>query len=274
MVYRTEPNQVRTPKLLSVKTTSSTVKTFKFEDKECANAKPGQFLMMWIPGVDEIPLSILDANKNGLVSVAVKNVGNATRALHSKRVGDTIGVRGPFGNNFTIKGKRLLMVGGGTGIAPLLFLTKRMVPRAAKTTFVMGAKTKDELLFRSELEKLGKKRARLITSTEDGTCGITGLCTEPLEEMLAKEKFSTVYACGPEKMIFKVFELAQRHRTPLQVSLERIMRCGIGLCGSCVVSKYRVCRDGPVFTSQQLEKMKREFGFSKRDRYGRKIELD
>jgi len=274
LAYRTEANQMRTAKLLNVKTASLTVKTFTFKDEQCANAKPGQFLMLWIPGVDEIPLSILDASKNGLISVAVKNVGEATRTLHSKRVGDLIGVRGPFGNNFTIKGKRLLMVGGGTGIAPLLFLIKQMVRRAAKATFIIGAKTKDELLFINELEKLGKKRVQFFTSTEDGTCGITGLCTEPLEEMLAKEQFSTVYVCGPERMIFKVFELTQRHRTPLQASLERFMRCGIGLCGSCVIGKYRVCKDGPVFTTQQLKEMTGEFGFFKRDRYGRKAELD
>jgi dihydroorotate dehydrogenase electron transfer subunit len=264
---------MRTAKLLNVKTASPTAKIFTFKDEECANAKPGQFLMLWIPCVDEIPLSILDANKKGTVAVAVKNVGEATLALHGKKVGDTIGVRGPFGNNFTIKGKRLLMVGGGTGIAPLLFLAKRTLQEGLKVTFIMGAKTKDELLFRREFEKLGKKSLCLFTSTEDGTCGITGLCTEPLEEMLSKEKFSTIYACGPEKMIFRVYELAQREGTPLQASLERIMRCGIGLCGSCVVGRYRVCADGPVFTSKQLNRMKHEFGFSKRDRYGKKIPL-
>jgi len=247
---------------------------FSFGDKECSNAKPGQFLMLWIPGVDEIPLSILDTDRNGEVSVAVKNVGDATRALHCKKVGDVIGVRGPFGNSFTIRGNRLLMVGGGTGIAPLLFLVKRMVPRAAKTTFVMGAKTKDELLFMSELERLGKKRVHLIASTEDGSCGTTGFCTEPLEEILAKEKFDTVYACGPEKMMLRVLELARSHRTPLQASLERIMKCGIGLCGSCTTGKYRVCTEGPVFNSRQLKEMKGDFGFFKRDRYGRRIPLD
>jgi dihydroorotate dehydrogenase electron transfer subunit len=247
---------------------------FMFGDKECANAKPGQFLMLWIPGVDEIPLSILDADGNGEVAVAVKNVGDATRALHCRKVGDLIGVRGPFGSNFTIKGNRLLMVGGGTGIAPLLFLTSRMAPAAAKITFVMGAKTKDELLFAGELEKLGKKGLHLIASTEDGSCGTTGLCTEPMEEVLAKEKFDTVYACGPEKMMLRVLELAETHGTPLQASLERIMKCGIGLCGSCLIGKYRVCTDGPVFNSQQLIEMKDDFGFFKRDRYGRKIPLD
>jgi dihydroorotate dehydrogenase electron transfer subunit len=275
LVYHTAANQLRTTQIINVKNESPTVKTFTFKDKECIKAKPGQFLMLWIPGVDEIPLSILDANKNGAVSVAVKNVGEATRALHSRKVGSTIGVRGPFGNSFTMKGRRVLMAGGGTGVAPLLFLTKKLVSKTAKTTFVLGAKTDNELLFRTELEKLQTKKVQLITSTEDGSCGLMGLCTESVEQVLAKEaEFDMIYACGPEEMILKVFELAEKHGIGLQASLERLMRCAIGICGSCTLDKYRVCTDGPVFTSRQLRGLKHEFGFSKRDQCGRRIPLD
>jgi dihydroorotate dehydrogenase electron transfer subunit len=253
---------------------SPTVKTFTFNDKECAKARPGQFLMLWIPGVDEIPLSILNADKNDAVSVAVKNVGEATNTLHKKKVDDTIGVRGPFGNNFSEKGRRVLMVGGGTGVAPLLFLTRRMVTKETAVEFVLGAKTKDELLFMNELRRFPTKKVHLVTSTEDGSCGIIGLCTEPVQELLAKEKFDAVYACGPEQMILKVFELTEEHGIPLQASLERLMRCAIGLCGSCIIGKYRVCADGPVFTSKQLQEARDEFCLSKRDRSGRKIPLN
>jgi dihydroorotate dehydrogenase electron transfer subunit len=274
LVYHTEANQLRTTHILNMDNASPTVKTFTFKDKECVKARPGQFLMLWIPGVDEIPLSILNADKNGAVSVAVKNVGEATNALHKKKVGDTIGVRGPFGNSFSEKGRRVLMVGGGTGVAPLLFLTRRMVTKETAIEFVLGAKTKDELLFMNELEKFPTKKVHLVTSTEDGSCGITGLCTQPVQELLAKEKFDAVYACGPEHMILKVFELTEEHRIPLQASLERLMRCAIGLCGSCIIGKYRVCADGPVFTSKQLQEARDEFGLSKRDRSGRKIPLN
>ena len=274
LVYHTEANQLRTTHILNVDNASPTVKTFTFKDKECVKAKPGQFLMLWIPGVDEIPLSILNADKNGAVSVAVKNVGEATNALHKKKVGDTIGVRGPFGNSFSEKGRRLLMVGGGTGVAPLLFLTRRMVTKETAIEFVLGAKTKDELLFMNELKRFPTKKVHLVTSTEDGSCGIIGLCTEPVQELLAKEKFDSVYACGPEHMILKVFELTEEHGIPLQASLERLMRCAIGLCGSCIIGKYRVCADGPVFTSKQLQEARDEFGLSKRDRSGRKIPLN
>jgi len=249
------------------------VKTLIFEDKHCAIAEPGQFLMFWIPGVDEIPLSILDARKNGEVMVVVKKVGEATEALHSKKVGELVGIRGPFGNSFTIKNGKILMVGGGTGIAPLLFLAKKLKSKTAKLVFVTGAKTKEELMFIDELDELCGK-GNVVATTEDGSYGVKGLATTPLESLLAKERFDMVYACGPERMMLKVFDLTEKHRIAIEVSLERLMRCAIGLCGSCVVGKYRVCTDGPVFTASQLKEAKSEFGVSKRDFSGKRISLE
>jgi dihydroorotate dehydrogenase electron transfer subunit len=188
------------------------------------------------------------------------------------KAGERIGVRGPFGNSFTVKKKKILMVGGGTGTAPLLFLARRLSTKAAKPFFVLGAKTKDERLFTNQLERLCGKRSVLIT-TEDGSCGITGVCTEPLEQVLDQREFDMIYSCGPEKMILKVFELAEKHGIGFEASLERLMRCAIGLCGSCVIGKYRVCRDGPVFTAEQLRGVRQEFGSVKRDFDGRKISL-
>jgi len=229
--------------------------------------------MLWIPGVDEIPLSILDAEEGGTVAVAVKKVGEATEALHSKRVGELVGIRGPFGNSFTLKEGKILMVGGGTGIAPLLFLTRKLESKTAKIFFVIGANTKEELLFIDELKELCSKE-KVIATTEDGSYGIKGLATEPVETLLAKEKFDIIYTCGPEQMVRKVFNLAEKHGIDLEASLERLMRCAIGLCGSCCIGKYYVCRDGPVFTAQQLREVKAEFGFSKRGFDGRKISLE
>jgi len=257
-----------------VKTESPIVKTFMFKDKTCSKAKPGQFLMLWIPKVDEIPLSVLDADEDGVVSVVVKNVGEATKALHKMKAGDIVGVRGPFGNSFSMAKGRVLMVGGGTGVAPLYFLTKKLVKAARKIVFVLGAKTKSELLLKDMLEELlDKEGGQLIVSTEDGSCGVTGLCTKPLEQTLTKEKFDMVYSCGPEPMMLKAFELAEKHQTRFEASLERLMRCAMGLCGSCVIGKYRVCRDGPVFTAEQLREVREEFGVSKRDSYGKKTSL-
>ncbi|MCJ7422792.1 dihydroorotate dehydrogenase electron transfer subunit [Candidatus Bathyarchaeota archaeon] len=270
--YRIAINKLRTTQILDVKNESLTVKTFTFKDRECAKAKPGQFLMLWIPGVDEIPLSILDAGKDGSVSVVVKKVGEATGELHEKKIGETIGVRGPFGNSFSVNAGRILMVGGGTGIAPLFFLTKRLRRLAKRLVFVMGARTKDELLFKNELEStIDERHAEIAAVTEDGTCGVTGLCTEPLETILKSDEFDIVYACGPEPMIRRTFEMTEKQGIRLEASLERLMRCAIGLCGSCIVGRHRVCRDGPIFISEQIREFKDEFGISKRDFDGKTI---
>lgn len=271
MAYHTAANKHRTTQIIEIEEISPTVKKFTFSDRLCAKATPGQFLMLWIPGVDEIPLSILNVEK-AKVSVAVKRVGEATEALHKLKVGATIGVRGPFGNSFTLNYGKVLMVGGGTGIAPLFFLAEKLAGKTEKSVFILGAKTKEELLCIGELEKICGKN--LIVTTEDGSRGMKGLAIDPLKEVLVKEKFDFIYTCGPEQMMRKVFDLAEKHGIALEASLERLMRCAIGLCGSCVVGKYRVCIDGPVFNSNQLRSMKNEFGFLKRDFRGAKVPLE
>jgi dihydroorotate dehydrogenase electron transfer subunit len=164
------------------------------------------------------------------------------------------------------------MVGGGTGTAPLLFLAKKLASKKEKLVFVIGAKTKEELLFIDKLEDVCGKR-NLVATTEDGSYGIKCLAIAPLESLLAKEKFDMIYTCGPEQMMLKVLDLAEKHEIALEASLERLMRCAIGLCGSCIVGKYRVCRDGPVFTASQLREVKKEFGVSKLDFNGKRIPL-
>ncbi|MDH7558458.1 MAG: dihydroorotate dehydrogenase electron transfer subunit [Candidatus Bathyarchaeota archaeon] len=268
--YHIATNKLRTTQIQSIKTETQTVKTFAFKDKLCAKAKPGQFLMLWIPGVDEIPFSILDAREDGSVAVAVRKVGEATSALHNKRIGEIIGIRGPFGNGFTAKKGKVLMVAGGTGVFPLLFLSRKIKPKATRLVFIIGAKTREELFFIDEIERFCGKE-NVVASTEDGSYGVKCLASESLELLLCKEKFDMIYTCGPELMMRKVLDLAEKHGIALEASLERLMRCAIGLCGSCVIGKYRVCRDGPIFSAQQLIKVKTEFGKFKRDFDGRKI---
>ncbi|NWG11414.1 dihydroorotate dehydrogenase electron transfer subunit [Candidatus Bathyarchaeota archaeon] len=270
--YRIAANKHRTTQILDITTQSATVKTYTFKDKECAKALPGQFLMLWIPGIDEIPLSVLDVKEDGTVFIVVKKVGEATEALHKMKAGEIVGVRGPFGNSFTLKKGNALLVGGGTGITPLLFLTKKYASKANRLVFVMGAKTRDDLLFVDDLEKICGK-GNLIATTDDGSYGMKCLATTPLEVLLAKEKFDTIYTCGPERMMLQVLNLAEKHGIAFEASLERFMKCTIGLCGNCMIGKYRVCIDGPVFTSNQLKEVKAEFGFSKLDFRGRKIPL-
>jgi dihydroorotate dehydrogenase electron transfer subunit len=256
---------------VAVETISPTVKTFTFQDKLCAKAQPGQFLMLWIPGVDEIPLSVLDADsEKAVVSVAVKRVGDATKALHDMKAGDVIGVRGPFGNSFTLKTGRILMVGGGVGIAPLSFLAKKLASKASKTTVIIGAKTKSELIFMEELKRLCGD-GNVLATTEDGSYGVKGLASNHAEMVMAKENFDMVYTCGPEPMTRKILDIAEEKGVWAEASLERLMRCAIGICGSCVLGSYRVCRDGPVFNMNQLKRVKDEFGVWKRDFNGKRI---
>jgi dihydroorotate dehydrogenase electron transfer subunit len=252
---------MRTTEIVKIRTESPSVKTYIMPDKLCLKAKPGQFLMLWIPGIDEIPLSIMDVS-NGLVSVSVKQVGDATRHLHGMTEGATVGIRGPFGNSFTESRGKVLLVSGGTGTAPLLFLAKQLSAKTERLSFVEGAKTKDELLFTREIGGICQEK-NIITTTDDGTAGLQCMVTEPLAKLLDKEKFDMIYTCGPEVMVKKIFDLTEQRKLPLEASLERLMRCGIGLCGSCVIGKYRVCRDGPVFNAAQLREVKDELGMSK-----------
>ena len=165
-----------------------------------------------------------------------------------------------------------MIVGGGTGLAPLMPLTEKLVRLSTKLSFLLGAKTKDELLFLDRIDQtLSKVNAEMVATTEDGSYGLKGIVTDQAEQKLAKEKFDMIYACGPEQMMHKMFLLAEQYHMPFQASLERNMRCAMGLCGSCVIGKLRVCKDGPVITSEQLRTVKKEFGKFKRDFQGKKI---
>jgi dihydroorotate dehydrogenase electron transfer subunit len=130
--------------------------------------------------------------------------------------------------------------------------------------------TKEELLFAEEAHELG---AKVDISTEDGSLGHQGVVTDRVELLLGEYFFDLVLVCGPEMMIKKTVEIAETHNVKIQASLERYMKCGIGICDSCAIDGYQVCRDGPVFHGHQLAKMI-EFGRSKRDPSGKRIGLD
>jgi len=268
--YPTSIDKPRIVKIEKVKAETPTVKTFTFHDKACSGASPGQFLMVWILGVDEIPMSLSMTNSSGLSAITVKKVGEASEALYNLRKGDAIGVRGPYGRGFTLASGNLLMVGGGTGMAPLMLLAEKLAKSPNKVTCIIGAKTRSELLF---LERIKRILPKVIATTDDGSYGLKGLATDAMEQALAKQRFNMVYTCGPEIMMFKAFQLAEQYNVPIQASLERIMRCSIGLCGSCMIGEFRVCIDGPVFTSGELRRAKEEFGAFKRDFTGRKTKI-
>ena len=273
-VYPIAYNWTRTVKIEKVVDENPNVKTFYFRDRLCLEAKPGQFLMVWIPGVDEIPLSVSGVYSNGLASVTVARVGEATEAMHRLKPNNLIGVRGPFGNSFEISKGKILLVGGGTGMAPLAFLAEKLAENSSEITFIIGAKSAQELLFLERIKKtLSQLKSKIIVMTEDGSLGQKGVATDPLDNLLREKNYDMIYACGPELMIKKAFLAAEEANIPCQASLERIMRCGIGICGSCMLGKYRVCRDGPVFSSHQLREVIDEFANYKRDFDGRRIRI-
>jgi len=230
--------------------------------------------MIWIPGIDEIPMSLSKLNpRKSQATITVERIGEATNALHKMKAGDTIGVRGPLGNSYTLTNHpKAMIVGGGTGLASLTPLTEKLAHRKTKITFIMGAKTKNNLLFHTRINQLlSKTKGQLIVTTEDGTLGQKGLATTPAQKLLTQgEKFNIIYACGPEKMMHKTLLIAQNYHIPFEASLERFMRCAIGICGTCVIGRYRVCQDGPVFSGRQLLEVKNEFGHWRKGFDGRK----
>jgi len=266
---------MRTTRIANVTTETPTVKSFMFNDRLCSEAKPGQFIMIWIPGLDEVPMSLAMLNpKRNQAAVTVGRVGEATNALHKMKTGDTIGIRGPFGKGYTLtNARKIMIVGGGTGLASLTPLTEKLAERKTEITFLMGAKTKNHLLFHTRIaEILTSVKGKSIVTTEDGSHGQKGLVTTQVDKLLKQgQKFNMIYACGPEKMMQKMLILAERSNTPFEASLERFMRCAIGICGTCTIGKYRVCQDGPVFSGRQLREVKDEFGRWRRGLDGREI---
>jgi dihydroorotate dehydrogenase (NAD+) catalytic subunit len=252
----------------AIRTESREVKSFTFHATEIAReSQPGQFLMVWNPGVDEIPISIASASPEGALELAIADVGDCSHSLHQKQVGDVLGLRGPYGTGFSISGERICMVAGGYGAAPLRFAATRARELGKQIIVLEGAQRSTELLFKADFVELG---CDVRVATEDGSGGYKGLVTELLEELVASgERFQQVLSCGPELMLLRVCEITKRAQIPTQVSVERIIKCGCGACGACDLGGYQVCRDGPVFNAEALERT--EFGRWMRRTSGKRI---
>ena len=259
-----------TPKIVTIEKIvdeTPTVRTLFFSDDVLSKVLPGQFAMVWIPGVNEIPMSVMISQEDGRAAFTVRKHGLATTELFSKKVGDQIGIRGPYGNSFTIKQGNLLLVGGGTGLVPLVRLMT-FLKKSDEVTIIMGAKTKVEVFFEELAKKLleGTKH-QIVVVTEDGTYGEKGLVTDIMEKLLNSAKFDAVYTCGPEKMMYKVVQIASQNKIYVEASVERMMKCGIGICGSCCFGDVMACKDGTVFDGDSLLTNK-EFGYTHRNKSG------
>ena len=243
------------------------------------DAAPGQFVMVWVRGLDEIPMALSHPG-----SITVQRVGEATEALSRLDVGDSIGIRGPFGNGFEVKGEgggdgngeedgggkgnKIMIIAGGVGGAPLLPLAQQAQSLGLDVTTLIGARTADELLFEKHFSKCGA----LSIATDDGSKGHHGFITGAMD-MFNLAGFDQFYICGPELMMKSVLDILQAAglEAMAQLSLHRYFKCGIGVCGACTIdpSGHRVCRDGPVFSGDLL--IKSELGKYHRDATGKKI---
>jgi len=222
---------------------------------------PGQFNMVYVYGVGEIPISISgDPSDSRHVIHTTRAVGVVTKALQTLRRGDVVGIRGPFGSPWPVaeaEGSDVVIVAGGIGLAPLRPVLYRIIERREKygsVVLLYGARTPADILFRKELERLRSRLDIDVHVTVDralvqwrGNVGV-------VSAMIARGGFdpqSTVaMLCGPEIMMrFSVAELTKKGISDdsIYVSLERNMKCGCGLCGHCQLQKYFICKDGPVF---------------------------
>jgi dihydroorotate dehydrogenase electron transfer subunit len=239
------------------------IKTFTF--RYPGKIKPGQFFMIWIPGVDEIPMSV-SLIQDDVKGITFRKIGDATTALYGLEKGDSIGVRGPYGHGFRLRGKHLLFVGGGTGTAMLTPMVEYAREKKLDATVIIGVKTINELFFEKRLKQSG---ATVLISTDDGTKGFKGFASDLAHDILKNETIDSIYTCGPEPMMKAIF--IHSKKIPFQASLERYMKCSLGICGQCCIGKgLRVCVDGPVFDRNILKSVE-DFGVYKRDAAGRRI---
>ena len=253
------------------------IKTFVFEHE--LNAQPGQFVMLWLPRVDEKPFGVWTNNPKKFY-VTVSAVGTFSEKLHKLKVGDKVGFRGPFGHGFTIpislngginssinkpkNKKHIVCIGGGFGVAPLLFLAYKS--KDCEINFIIGARTKNLLFGEKYVRAIG---ANLQIATNDGSTGIKGFNVVILEQLLAKQKIDMVYTCGPELMMKRVAKICKEKNVACELSLERYMKCGFGVCGACAIDStgWLACKNGPVISGEAALKLT-EFGKYRRDRCG------
>lgn len=233
--------------------------------------QPGQFVMVKPVGVTDPllrrPFSVFEVLRNDAgevtgVSILNKRAGRSTRRLYELEPGDVVSCLGPLGVPFTpvLPPKQAWMVAGGVGLAPFATLAESLSASKTPTTLFYGARTAEELFYLDFFERLG---ITLVLTTEDGGRGQKGRVTAPLEAALKAVGASgaMVYACGPEPMLEAVAKLAARYDQPSEVSVERVMGCGLGGCYSCVVpvkhggenaNLVRSCISGPVFDGAEL----------------------
>ena len=215
---------------------------------------PGQFMMIWAPGVGEIPISVSRVTSGGNLVLTVRSVGAVSAAVVALQPGDVAGLRGPFGTEWpvaAVAGRRVLVVAGGLGLAPLRIAVEQLVAAAPQhLTLVMGARQPDQVLYPADLHRWAEAGAgvHLTVDAADRTWhGAVGTATAMVTRL--GQAHDAAFVCGPEIMMTTAARAAIALGTPADavwVSLERNMHCGIARCGRCQLGPYLLCRDGAV----------------------------
>jgi len=242
--------------------------TLRLKDGSDLNHLPGQFVQLSILGFTEAPISVASSpTRNGFFDLAIRRAGTLTAEMHRKTVGDTIGIRGPFGSSFELsllRGKDLLLISGGCGLAPLRSLIQYCQDRPeefGRLEIIYGARNPDMLLFKGDLQEWQSSAVFGCSITVDdvrgGECfeGSVGLITALIPGIDMDPCRTYAVVVGPAPMFRAVIvELQNKGFAPEQImlSLERNMRCGVGKCGHCSIEHLQCCTDGPVFLLDQL----------------------
>jgi len=268
----------KTYKIIDITQETENVRIYTFDGS--LGAKPGQFLMVWLPGVDEKPFSVA-FDDGATTRIAFFAVGPMSEALAQCNVGDLVGLRGPYGTHYEWEpGQHLALVAGGYGAAPMFFLASEAGQHGTTIDVIVGARAKEHLLFLDKLESL--PNVALHIATDDGSQGFKGYNVTVLEKMLEVTQdtktddpaVDQVFACGPEIMLKATLGICNKYDVPCQLSMERYMKCGYGICGNCVMDPLgvRMCVEGPVVKGEVANKLE-EFGKYHRDSVGRKHEF-
>jgi dihydroorotate dehydrogenase electron transfer subunit len=239
------------------------IKTFKFDYS--LGSKPGQFVMMWIHGVDQKPMSVAyDDGKEFWLTV--QKVGPATEAAFDLKEGDLVGISGPFGTNFMIgENEHVAVVGGGCGCVPIYFATIEALKKGCTVDYIVSASSEEKLLFTDRLEKTSGVNLHVCE------IGVRGQSTEILKKVIEENKIDKIFTCSHELAMKEVSDAADDAGIFCQLSMERYMKCGFGVCGQCTLDPLGicVCKQGPVMNNALLKKVT-EFGKYHRDSQGQK----
>ena len=220
--------------------------------------KPGQFVQVRVDRSQETflrrPFSIHDVDFiRNTFKLLVQVVGKGTESLSKLNKGDSLNLIYPLGNSFTLpaKGARTLLVGGGCGIAPLLYLGRYLKSQGIIPDILLWFRNRDRILEYNDYEVIGN----VFLTTEDGSAGEKGFVTS--HSLLGKASYDKVFCCGPEMMMKAIADWCRKNNTDCEVSLENLMGCGIGVCLCCVVDTVKghlcTCTDGPVFNIKELK---------------------